>query len=253
MIGALALLVGRVVVVHLVIVNGTNDLRGIGELGGEEGRRREFGSKMILIGRTCYALFLWFLKFGIVSLYERIAPQSKGYRVPLKCLSTGQVYPDPGETCHYSEIQLYTSGACNIVTDLILMIYPLPIIFRSRIPTRRKLQIGGLFSLTFFAILASTLRLPFVMSNNSRQRWRALFAWVEMLVACFVANAPDLYRAIGVRANGSSGTRSSGEGAPGRYWFTANRRRGIRGRGVAPALREEGESEGVSGGSLELL
>jgi len=74
-----------------------------------------------------------------------------------------------------------------------------------------------------------------------------------MLVACFVANAPDLYRAIGVRANGSSGTRSSGEGAPGRYWFTANRRRGIRGRGVAPALREEGESEGVSGGSLELL
>ncbi|KAG0638519.1 hypothetical protein HOY80DRAFT_887810 [Tuber brumale] len=252
MIGALVTLMVRVVVVHLMIANGTNDLRGLGELSGEERRRREFGSKMVLIGRTCYAVFLWFLKFGIVSFYERIVAQLEDYRVWLNAgLSTGQVYPDPGETCHYSEVQLYTSGACNIVTDLILIIYPLPIIFGTHLPLRRKLQIGGLFSLSFLVILVSVLRLPFVLGNNARQRWRTLFAWIEMLVACFVANAPALYRTIGVRVHGSSDTRSSGKGALGRYLFTANQRRGVGGRGVTPALGEErGESEGVAGESL---
>jgi len=56
MVGALAALVVRVVVIHLVLVDGTNNVGDPGNLSDEERGRREFGSKMILIGRTCYAL-----------------------------------------------------------------------------------------------------------------------------------------------------------------------------------------------------
>ena len=56
MVCALAALVGRVVAIHLVLVNGTNNVSDPGNLSDEERRRREFGSKMVFIGRTCYAL-----------------------------------------------------------------------------------------------------------------------------------------------------------------------------------------------------
>jgi len=56
MVSALAALAVRVVVIHLVLANGTNNVSDPGDLGDEERSKRSFGSKMILIGRTCYAL-----------------------------------------------------------------------------------------------------------------------------------------------------------------------------------------------------
>jgi len=76
-----------------------------------------------------------------------------------------------------------------------------------------------------------------------------------MLVACFVANAPALYRTIGVRAHIGPPTRYSGEGVRGRYLFAANRGGRGGGRGVSTTFQEEaeeGESE-VGGGSVCML
>ena len=56
MVGALAALIVRVVMIHLVLVNGTNNVSNPGNLSDEERRRREFGSKMTVVARTCYAL-----------------------------------------------------------------------------------------------------------------------------------------------------------------------------------------------------
>ncbi|RPB01906.1 hypothetical protein L873DRAFT_1674692 [Choiromyces venosus 120613-1] len=254
MIGALAVFCVRVVVIHLVLVYDTNNVPDPGKLSDEVRHRRAFGSKMVLVGRTCYALFIWFMKFGIVSFYERIVARLEGYRTWLKYVwALLGVYPDPGEACTFSKAQLYTTGACNITTDLLIIIYPLPMIFNTHLPLRRKLQIGGLFSLGFFVILVSVFRLPFVVENNALQEWRTLFASIEMLVACFVANATALYRTIGARVHGVSDSRSLDKGAQGGYLFTANQRR-VKGGGP-PADEEEGGeeegSEGVpSGGSL---
>lgn len=72
-----------------------------------------------------------------------------------------------------------------------------------------------------------------------------------MLVACFVANAPALYRTIGVRVHITSGTRSSDEVAQGGYLFAANQRRRAGGRGVSTTLEEElEEGEGSAGSGL---
>ncbi|PUU76754.1 hypothetical protein B9Z19DRAFT_989308 [Tuber borchii] len=252
MVGALAALVVRVVLIHLVLMNGTNNLSDPRNLSDGERRRREFGSKMVLITRTCYVLFIWFMKFGIVSFYERIVVKLESRRVWLKYLIFGrQVYPDPGEACSSSQAQLYTTGVCNIFTDLILIIYPLPIIFNTGLRLRRKLQIGGLFSLGFFVIIVTIFRLTFVVRNNVLLKWRALFGHIEMLVACFVANAPALYRTIGVRVHITPGTRYSGEVPLGRYCFAANRRGRAGGRGLSATSTEEPEEgEGPVGGGL---
>ncbi|CUS13604.1 unnamed protein product [Tuber aestivum] len=252
MVSALAVLIVRMTVIHLVIVNGTNNVHGLtSELSDEERRRREFGSKLVLIGRSCYAIFIWCMKFGIASFYARIVAQLEEYRVWLKYLIFGrQVSPDPGEACNFSEVQLFTTGACNIFTDLVLIIFPLPVILGTQLPLRRKLQIGGLFSLGFLVILVSVFRLPYVVENNAIQRWRSLFASIEILVACFVANAPALYRTIGVRTNASSAARSSGEGERGWYLFTVNKRKiGVRvlpTTGTTTRGEEREESEGAA-------
>ncbi|PWW79755.1 hypothetical protein C7212DRAFT_157684 [Tuber magnatum] len=247
MVSALVVLIVRVAVIHLVLVNGTNNVRGLNasELSDEERHRREFGSKLVLVGRSCYAIFIWCMKFGIASFYERIVAQLQKYRVWLKYIWVLLVSPPPNQACNFSEIQLYTTGACNIFTDLVLIIYPLPLILSSRLALRSKLQIGGLFSLGFLVILVSVFRLPYVVENKAIQRWRSLFASTEILVACFVANAPALYRTIGVRAQGGSVTKYSGRSDRGAYLFTANKRK-FAVRVIAPTYEEEQEeSEGT--------
>lgn len=55
MLAASAVLILRVVVIHLVLVYNTNNIEHPELLTSREMERRAFGSKMALVGRTCYA------------------------------------------------------------------------------------------------------------------------------------------------------------------------------------------------------
>jgi len=48
-----------------------------------------------------------------------------------------QVVPDPGAKCRQGYGQLLTMGVANIVTDVILVVFPLPMLWKSRLPTKR--------------------------------------------------------------------------------------------------------------------
>ncbi|KAI5844037.1 hypothetical protein DFP73DRAFT_551362 [Morchella snyderi] len=283
MLGALAVLVVRTVVVHLVLVWDTNNIEEWARSGlqEQEVERREMGSKMALVARTCYAAFIWSMKACMLAMYSRIVQLLEGYRKYIKYMwvflfltfaavmvSTllecrpfnhyWQVIPNPGKACTFAEAQLYTTGACNIATDLVLILYPLPMIFHTSLPQKRKIQLYILFSLGFFVILVSIFRLPFVMENNAIQRWRTLFASIEMLVACCVANAPVMYRLIKAQAakhtKASADSVSHDRASP--YWFSVNRsaRRqtseidGIEIRGLGLVLEDE-EEEGIQSSS----
>lgn len=70
--------------------------------------------------------------------------------------------------------QLYTMGVTNILTDLMLIVLPLPFIFRSKLPLIRKLQIIFVFCIGFFVIAITLIRLPIIVEGKAGQRTRTL-------------------------------------------------------------------------------
>jgi hypothetical protein len=56
----------------------------------------------------------------------------------------------------------------------------------------RKLQLFVLFGVSFFVISITIIRMPVIISDDSLQKARTLWASIECLAACAVANAPVL-------------------------------------------------------------
>jgi uncharacterized membrane protein len=48
-----------------------------------------------------------------------------------------QVVPDPGPQCRQGYAHLFTMGAMNILTNLALIIFPIPMILKSRLSKKR--------------------------------------------------------------------------------------------------------------------
>jgi hypothetical protein len=100
-----------------------------------------------------------------------------------------QVVPDPGPQCRQGYAQLLTMGICDIVTDILLVAFPIPIIFRSAMPFKRKMSLTALFSLSIILIAVTGARMPLVIERKGIQQFRTVFASSEIIAAAIVANA----------------------------------------------------------------
>lgn len=100
-----------------------------------------------------------------------------------------QVVPDPGSQCRQGYAQLITMGVCDILTDLLLIAFPIPIIIRSAMGLKRKLSLVALFSLSVISIVIIAYRVPAVVAHHGRQQYRTVFASGEILAAAAVSNA----------------------------------------------------------------
>lgn len=100
-----------------------------------------------------------------------------------------QVIPDPGPRCRQGYAQLLTMGITDIITDILLVAFPIPIILRSGMPLKRKLSLIGLFSLSIILIIVTAARMPTVIERRGLQQFRTVFASSEILAAAIVSNA----------------------------------------------------------------
>jgi hypothetical protein len=80
-------------------------------------------------------------------------------------------------------------AVCNILTDLLLVFFPIPIILRSHMRIKRKVQLTLLFSLSLSVVGMTLYRVPHVIWEDGRQQYRSLLASVELLFATFASNA----------------------------------------------------------------
>jgi hypothetical protein len=83
-------------------------------------------------------------------------------------------------------------GSLNILTDAALILIPLPLVFRARLPLIRKIQLFLLFGVGMFVVSITMIRMPVIINDKSAQKARTLWASIECLAACVVANAPVL-------------------------------------------------------------
>ncbi len=100
-----------------------------------------------------------------------------------------QVLPDPGGQCRQGYVQLLTMAVCNVITDLLLVFFPIPIIMRSQMGVKRKIQLVLLFSLSLGVVAVTIYRVPHIIAASGSQQSRSLYASVEILFATVAANA----------------------------------------------------------------
>ena len=100
-----------------------------------------------------------------------------------------QVVPDPGPKCRQGYAQLITMGTCDIITDLLLVAFPIPIIHLSVMPMKRKISLILLFGLSLVLVAITAYRVPSVIQRNGSQQYRSLIASLEILAAAAVSNA----------------------------------------------------------------
>lgn len=173
-----------------------------------------------------------------------------------------QVLPDPGGQCRQGYAQLLTMAVCNVVTDLLLVFFPVPIIIQSQMTTKRKVQLVLLFSLSLGVVGTTIYRVPHIIDDKGSQQSRSLYASVELLFATAASNALVLgsfVRDRGVKKKkfkydsvaAGSIERSSGSGSRrptlNRHWGSDEDLVRDTGFGLKPDLREIPASPTTSG------
>ena len=89
----------------------------------------------------------------------------------------------------FSQASIRVETAMDVLSDIAILIIPATLLWKSQIQFRKKLALGGIFSLTLFVMIASIVRT--VVTTNSSQNddltWMSAWAGIEMGVAIIVA------------------------------------------------------------------
>lgn len=215
MLASIAPLFIRMILIHFVLIYGTNNVDTVGHQYTERQLHlRSIGSMLVLPARIFYALYIWVSKYTVSEFLRRITGRiwRKRYEWTLQgirafllltfiavVISTlsectpfnhyWQVEPDPGPHCRQGFIQLLVMGSCDIVTDILLVVFPIPVVLSSGQTWKRKLQMITLFGFSIVMIGITATRMPKVISHEGRQQYRSVWASGEILASAFVSNA----------------------------------------------------------------
>ncbi|KAI7160266.1 hypothetical protein KC349_g3587 [Hortaea werneckii] len=202
-------------VAHVVLIYGTNNVQIDGNSFTEiDIRHRRIGAGLVLAARILYAAFIWLSKLTVSEFLKRITiriwrPSYEtvlhGIRIFLAMTFVAviiatlaecqpfedyyQLIPDPGPQCRQGYAQLLTMGTCDVITDILLVAFPIPIVLRSGQTWKRKLQLGSLFSLSVIMIALTVTRMKEVIDHRGRQQYRTVWASCEILASTVVSNA----------------------------------------------------------------
>lgn len=206
----------RMALIHVVLIWGTNNTASFG-LTETEIRHREIGSKLVLAARVFYAMFIWIAKWTILEFLKRTIGNTAGswhksYELGMRLIDVfliltfiavviatlsecqpfphyWQVVPTASPQCREGVAQLITMGVCDIITDLVLVFFPIPLVLASSMRMKRKISLILLFLLSLGLVGITAFRVPSTISRGSAQQYRSLLASLEILAASAVANA----------------------------------------------------------------
>lgn len=117
--------------------------------------------------------------------------------------------------CNTSNIVV--SGVLNVITDIMLIALPIPILVMVKRSAIEKIQLAALFAVGLFIVAITIARLPQNAKNPTAQVNRTTWASVELLAAAIVANAPVLYGLLKGQSQRSKHAASEG-GSTGPSW-----------------------------------
>jgi hypothetical protein len=147
----------------------------------------EFFRRLNVTWRRTYDLALMFIRGLLITTFAAVLISDLAECQPFS--HYWQVLPDPGGQCRQGYAQLLTMAVCNVVTDLLLVLFPVPVILSSSMSAKRKFQLVLLFSLSLAPVIVTIYRVPNIIAANGSQQIRSLYASIELLFATAAANA----------------------------------------------------------------
>lgn len=198
------------------IVGGLGDLHALTmeqreALSEAEAKSLVYATQWFCAGVATYILFIWTLKMNMLFLYQRIvrglwvekfikptmylvvATFTACYLI-LFCVCRPYnrmwiVAPDQGEYCQpQSRLNMIPPLVMNIVTDLIIMLIPAPVLVGVRTTTWKKIGLLVLFTAGFFIMIAAIIRVTMVLIVKNGPT-AAIWSCREDFVAILIGQA----------------------------------------------------------------
>ncbi|KAF4457683.1 hypothetical protein F53441_443 [Fusarium austroafricanum] len=91
-------------------------------------------------------------------------------------------------------VSMWFAYAVDVLTDLLIMLLPLRLIFTLQIPLSRKCSIAALFCLGWICIIASTVRVTQIGQPGGQPTVPWLALWETIEAAIIIITGPGLYR-----------------------------------------------------------
>ncbi|MCJ1465714.1 hypothetical protein MMC07_004333 [Pseudocyphellaria aurata] len=107
--------------------------------------------------------------------------------------------------CGNEVANVIAGAAVNVFTDLVILLLPMPIIWRLKIPTRSKLSLSFIFGLGFIICIVGAVRLSGLVfwrmedgtwTNGMAVVWTSLESTLGIICACIVVMRPLFGRAF---------------------------------------------------------
>lgn len=140
-----------------------------------------------LFAQNMYYCCIAFIKFSILTFYLRLFPISKFriatyaligitaiWWVPVALISILGCTPieynwdrtQPGGHCIDARKFILANAIPNIVTDLIILLLPLPVIWHLQLHFKKKLAVSAILSLGIFVTMSSCIRLAYTIDTG---------------------------------------------------------------------------------------
>ncbi|KAG8360559.1 hypothetical protein FVEN_g2188 [Fusarium venenatum] len=160
-----------------------------------------------------YTISLSFCKITFLLQYLRIMNVSLG--ICTLCIPL-EAFWDPrikGRCFKDQTLMWYINGIMHIVVDFAIIVMPLPIVWKLKLPLSQKLWLSGIFGLGFFTIAISILRLQWLTPEKDFTWWNVTAAsWsLAELVSGIACSCLSTFKPLLKKVNGWVPTLRSGE------------------------------------------
>ncbi|KAH6888166.1 hypothetical protein B0T10DRAFT_489692 [Thelonectria olida] len=174
-------------------------------------RKRQYGSKLVIITEQAQMLTLWAIKACLLVMYSRLTSSLKqnwlvkiaaGYCIFSFVLmeilffaawcrpfSNYWKVPAPDMNCSAETNHMITNAVFNISTDILIICIPMPVFLQSQLALKRKIILCGVFALGAFSILAAILSKYYSLGDPYGDEW--IYWYIrEVSTAIITANLP---------------------------------------------------------------
>ncbi|KAH7024332.1 uncharacterized protein B0I36DRAFT_331261 [Microdochium trichocladiopsis] len=182
MVFAMFCFTGMLIVIHILTYTPTNLINpadGI-VLPPADIELRVYGSKLVLVVEEAQMFTIWSIKGCFLLIYSRLTISLKQNWM--------QVPPDD-LNCAAETNHMITNAVFNISSDIMIIIFPIPLFVQSQLALKRKLVLCGVFALGAFTILAAALSKYYSLGQPYGGDW--IYWYIrEVSTAIIAANLP---------------------------------------------------------------
>ncbi|KAF2788028.1 hypothetical protein K505DRAFT_342444 [Melanomma pulvis-pyrius CBS 109.77] len=205
---------------HFIIKTSSNLIAphdDVSKFSSQEIQVRVFGSKLVLVAEQMQILTIWLVKTCLLLLYNRMTVLLPHHKIVMGtaiyvgisfvvmeilyfgvwCRPFSQYFAVPTSSvqCSAATNHLITNAVFNISSDIIIILIPMPILFKAMLPNKNKAGLIGVFLIGVFTIVASILNKYYSFTNPFGVEW-TIWYLRESYTALLCANLPLIYPLI---------------------------------------------------------